>query len=462
MLRPTRGAGRRALGLRSWDGLWPLALAVVIRLMAWAAIPASRFASDEESYFQVATALLTRGEQDLFWPPVTGWLIALCRWILHTDSVSVIRLVWIALDVGCLITFQALARRVAPAMSHGDPVRAARYTALATISYAVYLPAIAHAQFATSETPALLQTLAVLLLLSRSDAGTRTLAGAGVLLGTLALTRPSLLPLLILLPAAWAMRTNPVTVAVRRALIAVLIGSTVIGVALYRNWALSGEITISRNSAYNLYLGNQDVYAEDLNLFSPRATPEQIEFRRRMWRGEAVVPDLSAAQFQRQALDWIVSHPAVFARRAAGRLARVFAPKTDVLELAGGEQRTGVFAPVAFLLLSVANSQWIVVLAGGLIGLTALWRHRPDLGRLLIATVVGSLLLCLVAIAKPRYSFVFDPVLMLGAVACLTAPRETLARLQPADRNVLLGIAAFLSWGWVAWLIFSVSSRTAL
>ena len=79
-----------------------------------------------------------------------------------------------------------------------------------------------------------------------------------------------------------------------------------------------------------------------------------------------------------------------------------------------------------------------------------------------VATVVGSLLLCLVAIAKPRYSFVFDPVLMLGAVACLTAPRETLARLQPADRKVLLGIAAFLSWGWVAWLIFSVSSRTAL
>ena len=35
-------------------------------------IPSSRFASDEDSYFQVGTALL-QGRQDIFWPPVTGW-----------------------------------------------------------------------------------------------------------------------------------------------------------------------------------------------------------------------------------------------------------------------------------------------------------------------------------------------------------------------------------------------------
>lgn len=441
--------------------VWPLALAVAIRLAAWAMIPASRFASDEDSYFQVATALLTRGQQDFFWPPVTGWLIALSRWVLHTDSAAVIRLVWIALDVGCVIAFQALTRRIAFAVSNEDEARAGRFTMLATVAYAIYLPAIAHAQFTTSETPALLQTLVILVLMSRPGPGLAALAGAGVLLGTLALTRPSLLPLLVLLPAAANFRTRPFSEGIRKALVVVLMGGLVISAAIYRNWTLSGEIVLARNSEYNLYLGNQDMYAEDLDLFSPRATPAQVELRRQMWSGESVVPSLTPAEYQRKALDWIASHPGAFARRALGRLARVFVPKTDVLELVGGEQRAGVFTPVSLLLLATANIQWTIVLFGGMVGLAALWRAHPDSGRLLLATVAGSLLLCLVAISKPRYSFVFDPVLILSAAALLTAPREMLARLQGPDRKVLATVSAFLIWAWAAWLIFAVTSRVA-
>ena len=108
---------------------------------------------------------------------------------------------------------------------------------------------------------------------------------------------------------------------------------------------------------------------------------------------------------------WIAAHPLTFARRAVGRLARVFAPKTDVLELAGGEQLAGVFSPTSLVLLSAANAQWAVVLFGGLIGLAAILSIAPELGRLFAGTLGGSLLLCAVAIAKPRYSFVFDPLL---------------------------------------------------
>ena len=49
-------------------------------------------------------------------------------------------------------------------------------------------------------------------------------------------------------------------------------GGLILGATAYRNWTLAGEFTLAQNSAYNLYLGNQDVYAEDLNLLSPRAT----------------------------------------------------------------------------------------------------------------------------------------------------------------------------------------------
>ncbi len=461
MFRRNRVASHRPLGLRRRNTIWPVALAIVVRLAVWLVVPATRFASDEDSYFQVGTAILVRGEQDLFWPPLTGWLIALVRWALHTDAVSAVRLVWIAMDIGCVLAVRTLAGRMAPAVSGGDEARAARFVTLATLGYALYLPAISHAQFATSETPALLQTLLVLVLLTRLLPGAGTYATAGFLTGTLTLTRPSLLPMLVLLPMATELKTG-FGKGIRRALIFFLAGVTVIGAHLYRNWVLSGELTIARNSAYNLYIGNRDMYGEDLNLFSPRATSGQIEFRRQQWSGELVYPSLSAAELQREAFAWIRDHPGVFARRAIGRLARVFVPKTDVLELAGGERQAGIFSPVSLALLGIVNIQWAFVLFGGVLGLAALRRTSPSLALLFASTITGALLLCLIAISKPRYSFVFDPVLILGAVVFFSAPREAWSALGRRDRAVVGAVFAFLLWAWTAWLIFSLTSRAAL
>ena len=94
---------------------WPVALGAAIRFGVWALVPASRFASDEGSYFQVGTALAAGGEQDLFWPPLTGWLIALVTAIAG-PSVSALRFVWVVFDIGCLLCVRTLASRVAPAL----------------------------------------------------------------------------------------------------------------------------------------------------------------------------------------------------------------------------------------------------------------------------------------------------------------------------------------------------------
>lgn len=441
-----------------------MVLGAAIRIALWIWVPASLFASDEQSYYRAGTALASQGLQDLFWPPMTGWLIALFTLIVG-PSVTWIRFAWVMMDIACLIAVRSLAWRLASDVSSavvdhqtGRAALARQFTMWATLGYALYLPALAFAQFTTSETPALLQLLVVLLLLTRYEAGRGTFVMAGVITGTLALTRPSLLPLLVVLPIVivWQhWRAN----RLQHAALFFMAAAVVVGGVVIKNWWMVGEATIARNSAYNLYIGNRDFYAEDLDLFNPRATKEQIEFRRQFFSGREAYPTGTPQELQQQALAWIVAHPGTFARRALGRLGRVFAPRTDVLELVGGERSVGVFAPQSIALLGIANLQWTVVLFGGLIGLFALRHIRPDHFELYVATIVGALVLCLIAISKPRYSFVIDPLLILGACVFLAAPGRVVRSLRTLDRVVLVLLFVFLIWTWMAWTIFAMSSR---
>jgi len=456
--RPTE-AGHGLPEPRQTPPWWPVVLAIGVRVLAWALIPAGRFASDEDSYFQVSTALLMQGHQDLFWPPMTGWLLAALRAGLGTDSIGTLRFAWVLMDVGCLLAVRALAIRVAGAVWPSNAVLGTRLVVIATLGYALYLPAISHAQFLTSETPALLQLLCLLLVVSRVDGGAGAFAWAGLLAGTLALTRPSLLPIAVLVPLAAVVGRD--RRAWRHAVVSLAMTALVVGAVVVRNWATAGEATISTNSAYNLYIGNRDLYAEDLNLFAPRATPEQIEFRRQQWSGELVYPTETPAELQQMAMEWIRQHPGTFARRAIGRLARVFVPKTDVLEMLGGERGAGIFAPRSLALLALANLQWAVILFGGVIGVAWLWRISPRWGGMFTAAISGALLLCLVAISKPRYSFVFDPLLLISAAAAVVSPRATLQAITRRQWWAIGALWVFFAWAWVAFAIYSVSSRSA-
>src|SRR5690606_3306186 len=116
----------------------------------------------------------------------------------------------------------------------------------------------------------------------------RDVAAAGLAIGAACITRPSLLPLLVSLPAALPLasrgRAHAVgrdafqpragmaawrPVSVHAALTFILAGALVIAAVIARNAWISGEPTIAQNSAYNLYIGNRDLYAEDLDLFHP-------------------------------------------------------------------------------------------------------------------------------------------------------------------------------------------------
>ena len=441
-------------------GRWLLALAIAVRFGLWFIISPTRLASDEDSYLRAGMLLLTTGQQDLFWPPGTGWLIALVGWATGSTDVRWIRLAWIAMDILCLIAIRLLARR-AGLTAFGVGARAERVADLATLAYALYLPAISFSQFATSEVPALLLVLWTLVLLTGGTPATSRFAAAGGVAGVLAITRPSLLPLVIFLPAAVLVHQRQ-RQAIAAALVFVTVALAIVAAVIVRNYTIAGEATVAHNSAYNLYIGNQDLYAEDLDLFHPVATSGQIEFRRQFFAGELTYPRQPPAEMQREALAWIQDHPATFARRALGRLARVFAPKTDVLELLGGERAAGILSTRSLALLALTNLQWVVVLFAGLIGVAALRRMQAPLGDLFLAAVIGSLPLCLIAIAKPRYAFPFEPLLLIATVTVFAAPREVLGMLRRRDRWIVAACAVFLAWGWTAWLVFAISSRVAL
>ena len=100
----------------------------------------------------------------------------------------------------------------------------------------------------------------------------------------------------------------------------------------------------------------------------------------------------------------------------------------------GGERRAGIFSAASLALLALANVQWAVVLFAGLAGLAALQQLNPAVGRLFLATVLGSLPLCLIAIAKPRYAFPFEPVLLISALVFASSPRALSSALPRRDR----------------------------
>lgn len=434
-----------------------MAIAAVVRLTVWAFMSATRFASDEQGYVDAGTALATTGQQDLFWPPLTGWLVALMKTVAPAASLAAMRLAWIGIDVVNVALIAVLADRIAQAAL---PARRHALVAAASLAYALYLPAIGHAQFITSEMPALLLLLSSVVLLTRPGRDLVTEGAAGVLLGMLVLARANLAPLALVMPAA-SFAGLPKVEWVRRTCMVAAVAALIVVGALVRNWVSFGEPSLSRNAAYNLYIGNRELYAEDLNLLNPRATQEQIEFRRQFFAGTLSYPQGTAAELQQQATAWIVAHPLQFVRRATGRLARVFAPKTDVLELVGGEGGASVFSPAALAVLGTAAMQWAWILFAGVAGVAVLIDRDRRLGFTVLWTIVGSVALCLVAIAKPRYSFVFDPLLILTATLFTMMPKVERAASWRAHSAVLALVTVFLAWGWVAWMIFAVTSRPA-
>jgi 4-amino-4-deoxy-L-arabinose transferase-like glycosyltransferase len=437
-----------------------ISLGVVIRLGIWYLLPETQFASDEETYYRTAMLLAAGGVQEIFLPPVTSWLIALLKTVFPTFSVGYLRLFWVLLDLGVVFLIWRLSARVIAHLK-SDELRQ-WFAGLVAALYILYVPAISYSEFMTSETPTVFLLLLVLVILAgkRSRYALR-LAAAGLLTGCVVLARTNLAGLLLSFPIAIAIlstRQNLLGKAAE-ALVFTLVAASVVGFWAARNYYYEREFTLSTNSYYNLYIGNAGVYQEDLNLFNPRATPEQIAFRRAIFSGANPKPDLPLAEMKRRAIENIMADKLLFLRRALGRLARLFVPRTDQLQLLGGEEKTSVFSPPAAMLIVFTNLQWAVVLLCGVAGLLSMRGREREFQIWFAAVILGSIPLCLVAISKPRYSFVFDPLLIICASLFLFRWRRNWHYIRHRHQYILVSLMLFFAWSWIAWAIFAFSSR---
>jgi hypothetical protein len=432
---------------RSLTGI--LLLAAALRMLALWLGAAWPPVGDEAAYLRAAQSLARHGVQDVFWPPLTGWWLTLL-WPLTGGDALVSRACTAALDLLNTALVWAVCRQ-AVAQDHGARPGA---PALAATAYALYLPAIAFACNATSEVPSLALLLGSLWLLGRPALDWRAVSLAGLLLGLLTLARSNLALMGVALGLGLLTRPDLVN---RRAMALGLVSLSLLVPCLWawRNLAHGEGWALAHNGSYNLYMGNAPEAPDELNLFAPAATTAQRAVRAGQGNRHAEQAlQLAPDQRQAQALTWIQADPLNFARRALGRLARVWAPKTAQLSLAGGEGRHGLTHPSSLLLLGIGTAQWAVLLWLGLRGLAAWHARRPDLATPLLAALLGALPLCLVAIAKPRYAFPFEPVLMMAAAAGGTLSAGATRHRWLTDVSL-----AFIAWGWVAWAVFAWTSR---
>jgi len=432
---------------------WVVGVAAAVRLAVWFTIPDGYFASDENSYYSEALRFIDSGVLGTFWPPVTPVLIALLS-LAASSEPHVLRLFWIGLSLVNVWLVFGLARRAV----HGHPSSVLRAHApwLAALAYALYLPAISFSQFLTSETPAAFLLLASIYVLSgRSPLRVSAVALSGALVGLLILTRTNLLFVSVAQAAAvfWVHRQE----GGRKLAVCFLVASlSPLAGYLGYNVVAHGELVLTSNAPYNLYIGNREHYTEDLNLLAPAATPAQIRDRARGPAKET----LSDEEMQSRALRYIAEHPLLFARRALGRLARVIVPKTSQLQMVGGERAVGVFSPVGLALLSVTGAQYAFVLFLGTAGYVSFSRTRRPIHTYCIAATLGALPMCIVAISKPRYSFPFDSLMTLYAAAFVLALPTELDALRKR-KLWYVPLAVFYLWSWSAWIIFSFTSRSS-
>lgn len=425
-----------------------IAAAAVARAVALAIAGRIPAEGDESCYLGVAQALVSRGEQDVFWPPLTGWVDALAIRLLGGELV-LLRAAMSALDLVNVVLVHDIATLVV-----GQSFDAARRDRIALVSalvYALYLPAIGFAISMTSEIPALTLVLVAVRLLLGEATSRAGLVAAAVALGLATLARSNLLVLAFAFAAVLPR-------ASRRARLLFLVLSLVPpAIWTARNAHAGHGVVLATNASYNLYVGNSPDAQQELDLFAPIATPQQ-----RAVRGGGEDADAAHAKAmphderQARAVAFVRDAPLRFVRRSFGRLARVFAPRTAHLASFGANG--SVSRPLPAFLLLLALAQWIPVLFGGVLGLVRLVELRTERASLLVATVVGSLPLCLVALAKPRYSFPFEPFLVIGATTAAVA-RTTPFELGRPARWVFGLVSAFLAWGIVAWFVFAITSR---
>ena len=427
-------------------------VSVILRLFFWYLIPESRFASDEEGYFSTGIFLYQNGYLENKWPPIVPILISSLNFILD-ENLKFFRLFWVFLDIINIFLIFQISSKI---FIFENNQRSILFPYACALFYALYIPSISFSQFLTSEIP----TLFLILLIFNLMLGKIKIYKILVVLtlsGVLVLVRTNLLPIVLGLSffcsiyyfKSFASRIIGI-------ILFSIFGYMLLFIYIGYNYSIYDKITLTYGSSYNLYIGNRDHYTEDLNIFNPLATKEQIIDRDLSIPKQSV--ELSEDEMKDLAINYIKDHPLTFVRRAIGRFARIFAPKTAQLQLIGGESSYPVTNFYSLTLLISSLFQYGFILFLGLLFLINTKFDNKKFKFLSLITIFSSIILCLIAISKPRYSFPFDFIFIIYSVYFFYKEKGLIYYFRK-NKLINLCFIFIIIWFWLSWFIFSLSSR---
>lgn len=279
---------------------------------------------------------------------------------------------------------------------------------LALLGYALWLPGVWNCTMLAREnlsTPlALLLVWVALRLLRATGRRMGWALGAGLASGAAVLTGTSALPLLaapvlaVLLSGRWQQALAP--------LLAIALGfALVLAPWMMATDAMLGQPTLSTNSGFNLYIGNNpDATGRFVSIASTPVGPEWQALRARMGEMGAT------SELGRRAIDWITHNPASAFRLAMVKLALFWAPNLPDAEdfaLSPAIAMVRVGEVAQYLLFGA------LALAG--LGVSSVARGRR---MVMLCAIAGFWLLHGVAYIIERYR---DPVMPLLIVLAATA-----------------------------------------
>jgi len=431
-------------GLDRWLLFW-VAVALVLRLAAWIAAAGADLVLDEIIYVARAKALLAGdgfvgSYQTLVRHPV-GFMLNLPQYPgayqppLHTlfmgalmalsgghlDAVRIAQIllsthsVWLVYAIG----FAWYGRRCAR---------------IAAALCAVYPNLIAFSHYLWSETLFIWLLLMAIWILTRTRdlPSVPAVAGAGIVLGLAALTRSVAVPFLpvIVLWVLWVYR-NRASIALLRAVLLVLATAVVIAPWTIRNTVLhDGFVLIDSAGPLNLWRGNNpDAYAvrpphpaecyappfDQIPLLPLKGTgPRDFVEAVQASLGEQAPTDLEISRAgTRLALDFIVSDPVGFVRRAGWKLIDLWNPTSFLLR----HFRLGAYgdvSPVVEVAISwTAVLSYLAVLLLGALGLVT--SRRDPYAWLVLGLLVMVTALHAVVFGLTRYRLPMMPFVMIFA-----------------------------------------------
>jgi hypothetical protein len=310
---------------------------------------------DEQRYVAEARALASGrdGEDRPYWQPPGVIFVTAAVMVVAGQGLLAPRIVQALISTAaCWILF-LLGRRIF----------SARVALAAAAVLALHGAVIFESYLLLPQTWILFFDLLLLLILDGPKTIRRALA-AGVTIGVSALFSPTILPFVIV--AAWWLR--------RPLLIAVLVAGAlapVVPVAA-RNQAHGGErVLISTNGGLNLFLGNNERYAET---FALRPGRHWEELTTEPDRAGLSTPGARSDYFRGRALEFMKGHPAQAAALYARKLYLYF----NGAEIARDRDLNAARRDSTLMKLLVWRAfPDGILLPLGLIGLVLLWRRSP-------------------------------------------------------------------------------------